>query len=838
MQQQEQIPQDTSEELLSQESKKILVLPLFGHPQEEQIRILIQTDGNNRAKGVNQGYDDGGKNVIHIAEYLAQRGDVSTMVACIMSADNAEKRGDEFFWKMYQAFAALGTRIEMKGTLKDKQIRMETYGDLEKLKQRGGTAKQFAEMVETVCAKTHDVANPKLTLRLGINYDENIALENEVSIMYRSGMEDRDAVRLSGMRSHESIQNFGSQTLWPNVTTGEIDEVIEATKKSMHPQFGIGYPPEMIAGILQSVTTNHQKPATTTVTVPYAGSATDTLTALTNLYSTDTVTHSSVLVEPNGKTTKTFGKTTPLNFRFVHGGTFQLHPENTEYEAIIAAGQDARPGVTIPTNIEPKYATVHKSGSTPAGIAAGVQKAIDFMTSNVKLKGAERQISAVQKNTKREEEITFYRNLLASDTSLDEQVKAASMATEITEQEKAYNTAADIFTAEMLDWGSSIGIPAKSDPQWRAVINYALTSFFLTCYPNHRAWKTLQKDWEESAEWLAKYMLVVYQTDEEIFDEEIPGETLEAKKLRLRNYRDAYFAGMGESTEDSEVNTKTADTAQNPNYKKIKNITKEWKKFLDEFAGKAHPEIVKLWRQEMLKFADASVAEWESSSLEHPERSLIHAGPEEREKLGKWGRMEVSPYVGKRLESLLANYDNASALEKQTTEAELDLWNYLNTIEASMGAGQAYLTIALTLPAEQMTPESLDAIRDICILSNCYFRILNDISGRLKRSHADQETKPDSVTILSRHFEHHFAPNDSFIKALAYLKKVSDDIEAALPRAVRKLAETCPKLAIAVQRAIIAKDIYSDEINGGGHYRTRTRDDMAQIFSTRFSVGF
>lgn len=833
MQQKEQREKGLSGE--SQENQKILVLPLFGHPQDEQIRILIQTDGNNRAKGLNQGYDDGGKNVIHIAEYLAQRGDVSTMVACIMSSDNAEKRSDEFFWKMYQAFVALGTRIEMKGTLKDKQIRMETYGDLEKLKRRGGTARQFAEMVETVCAKTHDIANPKLTLRLGINYDENIALENEVNIMYRSGMEDRDAVRLSGMRSHESIQNFGSQTLWPNVTTGEIDEVIEATKKSMHPQFGIGYPPEMIAGILQSVTTNQQKPTASTITIPYAGSVTDTRTVLTGLYSTEAVTHSSVLLEPDGKTTTTFGETTPFNFRFVHGGTFQLSPENTEYDAIIAAGQETHPGITIPTNIEPKYATIHKAGSTPAGIAAGVQKAIDFITSNVKLMGAERQISSTQTNSKREDEIVFYRNLLGSNTKLDEQAEATSQAAGGTEQEQAYNAAADIFTAKMLDWGSNIGIPAKSDPQWRAVINYALTSFFLTCYPNHPAWGQLKTDWGKSAEWLAKYMLVVYQTDEEIFDEEIPGETLEAKKSRLKKYRDAYFMGMEESTEN---NHEAADTEQNPNYKKIKNITRQWRKFLEEFDGKAHPEIVKLWKQEMLKFADASVAEWESSSLEHPERSMVNAGPEERGKLSQWGHREVSPYVGKRLESLLADYDNASAQAKQITEAELDLWNYLNTIEASMGAGQAYLTIALTLPPEQMTPESLDAIRDICILSNCYFRILNDISGRLKRSHADQETKPDSVTILSRHFEHHFSPNDSFIKALAYLKKVSDDIEAALPLAVKKLAKTCPKLAIAVQRAIIAKDIYSDEINGGGHYRTRSRDDMAKIFSTRFSVGF
>ena len=80
---------------------KIYILPALEVRDTSQLKILIQTDGNTRAKGLNQGYDDGGQNVIKIAHYLAQRGDVSTMVACIMSSDNADKRSEEFFMKMY-----------------------------------------------------------------------------------------------------------------------------------------------------------------------------------------------------------------------------------------------------------------------------------------------------------------------------------------------------------------------------------------------------------------------------------------------------------------------------------------------------------------------------------------------------------------------------------------------------------------------------------------------------------------------------------------------------------------------------------------------------------------
>lgn len=221
--------------------KKTLVLPPYGEPDWENWVFLALTDGNNRVSGLNAGYDDGGKNVITTAEYLAQRGDVSKFVACIMSPDNAEKRTEDFFWKMYQAVSALGLRIDSKKTLIKDDIVLEYSGDLDVLKKRGGAAQAFAEMVEVVCEKTQVVKNPKLKLVLGINYDNNIALEHDANIIYRSGMEEEDTVRLSGLKTHAGIIHIGSRTLWPHVQNEEVGGKIDTAKNISGKNFHLGH---------------------------------------------------------------------------------------------------------------------------------------------------------------------------------------------------------------------------------------------------------------------------------------------------------------------------------------------------------------------------------------------------------------------------------------------------------------------------------------------------------------------------------------------------------------------------------------------------------------------
>src|SRR5208282_3710029 len=89
---------------------------------------------------------------------------IPMLVACIMSAENAKNRSENFFWKMFQAFAVLGAKVELDKALIKDGIRLEVHGDLEELKKRGGVYKEFANMVEVVKDKTNVVDKPKLRL--------------------------------------------------------------------------------------------------------------------------------------------------------------------------------------------------------------------------------------------------------------------------------------------------------------------------------------------------------------------------------------------------------------------------------------------------------------------------------------------------------------------------------------------------------------------------------------------------------------------------------------------------------------------------------------------------
>src|SRR5579883_1914384 len=110
----------------------------------DNLKFCALTDGNNRgAKELNKGYMAGGDKVRELAEYFARRGDVRTFIACIMSQDNVTKRSEDFFWKIYQAFAGLGISMEADNTLIKDDIRLEIYGDIEGLKERGDAALQL-----------------------------------------------------------------------------------------------------------------------------------------------------------------------------------------------------------------------------------------------------------------------------------------------------------------------------------------------------------------------------------------------------------------------------------------------------------------------------------------------------------------------------------------------------------------------------------------------------------------------------------------------------------------------------------------------------------------------
>src|ERR1700742_3165473 len=88
----------------------VFILPELEPLRLGRISILVLADGNRRATG-SGGYAGGARRGVAIAEHLARRSDVATMVACILSPDNIAKRSDGFFFELYKEFIQLGFYI-------------------------------------------------------------------------------------------------------------------------------------------------------------------------------------------------------------------------------------------------------------------------------------------------------------------------------------------------------------------------------------------------------------------------------------------------------------------------------------------------------------------------------------------------------------------------------------------------------------------------------------------------------------------------------------------------------------------------------------------------------
>src|SRR6185437_4222878 len=92
---------------------------------------------------------------------------------------------------------------------------------------------------------------------------------------------------------------------------------------------------------------------------------------------------------------------------------------------------------------------------------------------------------------------------------------------------------ADRFVEKTPAWADAAGL-LLPDPGWRtAAMNYALTAFF-THFRIPTEWDPEGALWEERADLIARYMLLVAAGDEGIFDSVIERETPERRWARLQ----------------------------------------------------------------------------------------------------------------------------------------------------------------------------------------------------------------------------------------------------------------------------------------------------------------
>ncbi len=833
----------------------IFVLPLFESALENDLRILILTDGNNRASFENKNYDDGGQNVIRIAEELAKRGDVSMMVACILGPDNVKKRPPGFKRKIIGAFDMLSRRIDSRGLLVKSEIRLEPYGNLQEMAMLSPVDEELARTINEACQKTAHIQKPALRLLLGVNYDEDIAIDLGVNIIYRSGMEKPDNFRTSGIRVHEGIRNYGSTTLWPDVQAEEIHTAIEDVRSKLQKQFRLGYSSQKILEILEAVNLeNVNKNGTHSITIPYHSSSKDMDSILNEFFRTKRSLR-NILVElydRNGEKRKNFGNVkSELTIRLVHGASLSENNDGTEdnpktYTAFVAPGQSIN-GVTIPIRPKIDYANVHTCPESSAEIIMGIRKAVDFAMGTTQLLGAERELK-IEDLPEFERYFTLRKKLKGQKgKSLDEIEKSMEEEHRVKNtDEDHYNRMADLFAAQILDWSENAKIKWPSSPAFRAFINYAFTSFFFAYFPNHPEWKNgLEKNWLKKAEVLAKYMILTYAMDDFIYDTELPEnekkdfiatatELLVASVHRHpEHHRHAEFP----SNKEKGGKTKATSGVRPAIPKILSTLTDEFAKLSAELEQMADEDSFNSWKKSMTGIMECMYNEWQNEVLSNP--LLKRVGVELDEKFdAKYLNDSIPPTVRELIRQSRANYESADDIQKRNHFYDLKLYTYLVDIEKSIGSGNIYKTMACIDSKD--TPLSQEASKDldtICALINYYFRIANDLA-EYSRAPEDRDSKISAVQILSAKYNSKKNPEQSESLGYKQLRELMLSLRESLYGSItefQKRHRTSPielGIGVALQRARIGELFYN-----GTHYREAKRPMVKNFFQQLQNCG-
>lgn len=808
-------------------AERIYVLPTQDEVARNEMRILILADGNNRASLDNKSYDDGGKNVIKVAEHLSTRDEVSLMAACILGPDNIRKRPPHFKKKIAHAFQLLSQRIENKGTLVDAGVRMDVYGDIEAMEGMGDADAQLVDEIRRACDKTARIKDPSLLLLLGVNYDHDMAYNLGIHAIYRSGMDSRgfqdmNVFRSSNINVHSGILNFASETLWPYVGLQEIDEVVDTVRHNVSRFFRMGYDlPETVKLVAMfDAADSSLQTGPAELSIPYACPTPQLVHALERHFS-EKPPAVSIQIHGMDKPYKLGPDVgTSYAIHLIHGSHVDSHKT---YDSILAPGQRQN-YIRLPDRPPISYANVFQCDATRESIVEAIQRILQFSQHHDALKGAERTPSPRDLP----EFMPYYQSadLLYQhpESSLEE--LADDLLENVNSEEKEYslqhyNKVADLFAGSIVQWSEKAGIPWPSAPAFRAFINYVFTSFFFAYYPNHPDWEdSLRQDWQKRAELLSKYMVLTYAMDDFIFD--IPPEDDTEKDQFLAKSSDLLRRAIRQEDISSD------ELEGHPEVLII--LLREFRNLARALEQDADPHAFKRWEEGMTDIVECMHGEWLQEVTQNCFPSHLRNDGEAQEAFrSRYLHEKIPVPVRSKIEDAYQRYQQSDGDDVTKVEADLRLYMYLVDIEKSIGSGNIYKTMAcIGSRHETLTEEMLEDLDLLCALINYYFRIANDLA-EFSRAADDRDDNVSSLHIIADKYRGQTnAEMQCFQDIYGVMTSLRSDLYTEIERFQKQYAGSVvfTALGIALQRARIGELFYK-----GTHYRETRRSQVQEFFT-------
>lgn len=786
-------------------------------PRRQDRRVLILPDGNSRVATNLEGYAAGADKVVACAEHLATRGDISTLVMCIASEQNAMKRDERFFQAVSDQFSRLRTNVFANGVLLRSNIRCRALGDLARLYAMGGARSSLVDETIAVCTATSSVSRPRLNVEFLLAYSDEIAWQSDIDLVVRTGAEEPDVVR-PGLSLPPNVPCAVTTTLWPQVNPEQVGSLIDFALRDQVPQFAPGYSIEFIEALLHTLP-GARIPAPFRLTIPVCAPDKDIINMLKRVYGKQrcgpaVATH---YLSSHGAVAQPYGADDDVwySLRIVAAAQWQQFARES-YDAIVAPGQHAGLArLAMPAGA----AHVHSCAEDIEHILHALNNAIRFPAKHTLLHGANRsQAAALARPNPWPTDLL---DLLQRITTLPnlpiERLVSKYLPSDADDTEERAMLIKGI-SVKMLMIALDEGLLLPDEPMRQGDRNYAYTGAYMMlrvpdeCDPSGM-------NWEKSAEIAIRCMLAVSAGDNGVFDRILPGETPAEWSVRLEASA-RYFDAIAHN--DTSV--------EPPNIRRARLVVAigtQWQALLTR--PSSNEDLVRACRDALQRHYQANLRERAPDVVDNPlVQWLCLGGLPRREAVQEIEKRytTTTPHpIGLRIRDLLGA-DVTDPARFQAVRNEVQLLLYLADTAHSIAVEVLFLFCALATPKEAITTTRLRILIAVGQLGDYTFRLANDLASLSEAVGGDQDqTKESSLSILIPKVASVLERAAKLRMARELGAELLDWLEEQLGKAMICLRAEWPSMAAKVERAVrIGRGVYEQS-----HYTKMTSDEMLEL---------
>ncbi len=794
----------------------------FAPPRTTGLRAGVICDGTTR--GGPNGIAEGAARVVACAERCAERGDVEIFAAFVLSPQNLVRRAMPFFAALHAEFLRLLEGVVAGRALVG--IRVEVAGRLDRLRSKGGAAARLADTVELLVEATSSVAAPRARLALGVDYGEDAPVVLGLDLLVRTGMEEANVLRLSGLCVEKHTMCIPMPTLWREFTPADLDRVLSLAVQHARAEPASGFSSALLADLAAELA-EADLPSPLRLLVPAAPSPAGVLASLRS--ATSAARRGAAGAETGASIPKgiTFtaapgpgrspmrlgARGAPVEIRLLdrRGGPW---PRACEPVAWIVPGQS--PPVLRLLERSARDANIHVCEPTPRGLVDGIREALRFHATHPPLHGAPR--AARPQATSAEDRVEALIRFVEGRPGRSAEALACELGGG--DEARGPSRTGDVFAAKCLLELRSSGL-VSGDVDWgRQAFGYALTAFGIA----YRKAEPGAADWEPAARDLARAMLVMAASDEEISDRVFEGEAPAERRARLAASVDHVMCAVrGEVRGEERAVPDVRGAAV------LGAVARAWRGFFERTARTAHPRIHAGARLAVESLHSANLEELSRGDplFVAIARCLRDGSGARALDIASPGQAPSGPVPGpvaRRLQELLQAAAERPSDPCVEVLRELRLLCRLRRVAPSIGAGCAFLVMACTEPAGAVPDAGAAALLRATPIIDHAFRLANDLAFT-DATRGDRDDKPNTFTCLVPSGLRGKARERASAEALRTCRTTAAWLEAEIRAATADLARSWPLAAGWLVRGMhVGRRAYQS-----GHYDRLASSAIAEI---------